>query len=279
MKMITGLLTLYNFFVSSKAALTFENSGRKSGWDETFCEGHGIVTEVDQNCFSSSSSCLKFEQTYDQRYQGRYHCETRSYDAASEGRTSYYGFAFKLADDWEYDDNRVTISQFIANLKDVDCGQHKKEWSPTTMIWVQNVNLYTRIRYGNPCDDNENEKILKLSKVSKGIWHTITLEISWSTESSGKMDVWFDGVQVAHTENIATLPRVSKRQYQFRVGIYPNWFDPLLLEPPKVFIQKGHQKTKVVYIDNISYGPNFAAGDPNDSSWNKKLHPLSDVKK
>ena len=129
----------------------------------------------------------------------RYHSEVVLHDATKLGDEKYYGFALKLAPDWEFSEefrflqtlyfkksnvrtfvismhsscypssnfpalfgirfgenvqnNRVSIAQFISNFRDVDCGRNPKAAVPSIMTWLQNDNLYIRLRFGNVCED------------------------------------------------------------------------------------------------------------------------------
>lgn len=88
---------------------------------------------------------------------------------------------------------RYTISQFISDFKDWNCGKyHKKEWVPTTMTYIRGVNLYTRLRYGDVCVGS-GVKVFKVGKVKPGIWHTLVLGVSWQSRSNGYFKMWFDG--------------------------------------------------------------------------------------
>lgn len=137
----------------------------------------GKVDEIKTGCFEntghSDNHCLVFSQTYDPEYRGRYHAEVILERATQHGLSSYYGFAFKLSPDWDYGDydkenNRVSIMQFISNFKDIDCGEHDKGAVPSTMIWIDKDMLYTKLRSGDPCYDASNTKEFKIGKAIPG---------------------------------------------------------------------------------------------------------------
>jgi len=148
-------------------------------------------------------------------------------DAARLGDHGFYGFAFQLDKNWEFDDTWITISQFITSFKDWGC-PYKKEWTPSTMIWIRNHQIYTRVRYGDVCH-NDDEKVFKVGKVMAGTWHTIVIGAVWRSRQTndGFFQAWFDGKLIVNEHNIPTMCDIDSRFYQFRVGIYPDWFDPM----------------------------------------------------
>jgi len=179
--------------------------------------------------------------------------------------------AFKLADDWEFTDeskygpkimnNRVTILQFITNFKDVNCGATHKGAVPSTMFWLQGDMLYSRIRMGTPCKDGLDQRMeFKVGKVMPGVWHALVFGAHWSKRDDGWFTVWLDRKLRVDKMNLPTFMKVDHRLFQFRVGIYPNWWTWDHSGHP--FIQPGHQKKKVIYIDSIGYGPSITDADP-----------------
>jgi len=134
------------------------------------------------------------------------------------GETRYYGFAFKLGKDWKFEETWITIAQFISNFKNWKCPKHKKEWTPTTMVWIRGNKLFTRVRYGSICE-NRQQTIFKLGKVVPGKWHTLVLGVSWEKLNKGFFQAWFDGSLIVDLKNIATTVDIDKRYFQFRVGI------------------------------------------------------------
>ena len=180
--------------------------------------------------------------------------------------------AFKLADDWEFAEsygygplvfnNRIAIAQFIANFRDVDCGINdsgravKKGAVPSTMLWIQNDTLYIRLRFGSVCEDTKsNVREYKLGKVKPGQWHTIVFGSKWDKTKRGWFKVWFDRNLRVDDTGIKTFMDIDNRQFQFRVGMYPNWWTWDGEGHP--FIKAGRQRIKELYIDSIGFGPTF----------------------
>ena len=89
-----------------KLSQTQQNDGRFFGWDAHHHEHLGTTEDVKfepfNNGVDSDQHCLKFTQTYDPEYRGRYHSEVVLHDATQHGDTKYFGFAFKIAEDWEF---------------------------------------------------------------------------------------------------------------------------------------------------------------------------------
>ena len=86
----------------------------------------GTIEEVTYEPAFNGTTCLKFTQTYNRQYHGRYTNMVHVLDAARLGRTGYYGFAFKLDKNWQFDPNWVTLMKFMADFGDVDCGHHRR---------------------------------------------------------------------------------------------------------------------------------------------------------
>jgi hypothetical protein len=163
------------------------------------------------------------------------------YNATKIGITQYYGFAFKVPRNFEFTrglgsidkvlHHRISISQFIASFKDWDCGLNdkgykiKKQGVPGIMIWIQNDNLYVRLRTGSPCDEKgPNIREFKVGKIIAGKWHTLVFGGKWSKDRDGWFKVWYDRFLKVDEAHVRTWMDVDQRMFQFRVGIYPNWW-------------------------------------------------------
>lgn len=144
---VTGRFELIDDFKSKKesgvvghamygpANTPFFNDGTLYGWSAMHAEHKGTVVESTDECFDngidSNQRCIKINQTYDENYRQRYHAEMVLENATKLGEQVYFGFAFKLAKNWQFDtsfakgglvgQNRIAITQFIANFRDWDC--------------------------------------------------------------------------------------------------------------------------------------------------------------
>jgi Polysaccharide lyase len=98
--------------------IQFENNGTLDGWDRSHKEKDGTITQESGECFDENGDCLKFAQKYDPNYRGRYHTECVVTQAARNGRSGFYAFAFKIPENFEFDDhNTYSISQFITSFR------------------------------------------------------------------------------------------------------------------------------------------------------------------
>lgn len=256
---------------------TFFNDGRFYGWDNKHEESKGEMEEVRVGCFDnhidSDSHCLRFQQTYDPEYRGRYHSEVVLQNATQHGKATYYGFAFKLSKkNWQFDEsfsygpkvtnNRVAIAQFITHFRDVDCGEKNKKGAvPTTMVWIQNDKLYVRLRSGAVCQEDKGDvREFKIGQVTPGEWHTLAFGVLWHKEKEGWFKVWLDNKLRIDKEDIKTFLDTDDRMFQFRVGIYPNWWTWDGSGHP--FIKDGLKRKREIFIDHIGFGPELADADP-----------------
>ena len=125
-----------------------QSAGDKQDFDETHAEHKGSITYHHLDVFNEegmvgppSLKALEFTQRYDPAYKGRYHSEITLKKAYKTGDKGYYGFAFKIPENWEWTDDIMTIMQFIADFGDwneVDSKTGKslkgKGWSPSTKV-------------------------------------------------------------------------------------------------------------------------------------------------
>ena len=251
----------------------FSNLGYTAGWDRQHTEKQGRIEDIMDGCFASPQDpvgkinhCLKFEQTWIPNYTGRYHAECIVEGAARNGRSGFYGFAIKFDKKFVFDKiNEYTVAQFITSFRDTPCpnGHKSKGADPATMIWAKDSALYTRIRFGSPCHAGPNIKEYKLGDIEKGKWHTIVIGANWRHNQKGWFKGWFDGVERINVLNTNTIHDTDARLYEFRVGLYPNWYGKTTKHLNEVNFPA--QLRKVVYLDNIRFGINFEDADP--------LHP------
>ena len=212
-------------------------------------------------------------QTYNPEYRGRYHSEVVLQNATQHGKATYYGFAFKLSKkNWQFDEsfsygplvtnNRVAIAQFITHFRDVDCGEKNKKGAvPTTMVWIQNDKVYVRLRSGAVCEEDKGDvREFKIGTVVPGQWHTLAFGVLWHKEKEGWFKVWLDNKLRIDKEDIKTFLDTDDRMFQFRVGIYPNWWTWDGSGHP--FIKDGLKRKREIFIDHVGFGPELADADP-----------------
>ena len=129
-----------------------------------------------------------------------------------------------------------------------------------TMVWAKGGYMYTRIRYGTPCFSAVNTKEFLLGKIVPGQWHTVVIGASWRANNKGWFRSWFDGEKKVDVFDFNTIHNYDSRRYEFRVGLYPNWYAKSVEELGAIgFFQ---QRTKAVVFDNIRFGFTFDEADP-----------------
>jgi hypothetical protein len=246
------LLTMTACLLCSRdgfATVIFRNTGTLSGWSTTNSEHNGSITQV-TNVVYAGTTAIKALQVYDPSYTGRYHSEAVRTDAYRQGDMRFYGFAFRLQADWQFENQSYNIAQFIADFTNTGCD----DWMPSTMVWLDGASLNTRVKTGTPCAQ-ATQTFNDIASVSAGVWHRVEIQASWQSGSTGYFKLWFDGTKVLERFNIATTV-ADGRPFEFRVGLYANgWHDDGHMV--------GSQGTRQVWYDQIGIGTTFADADPN----------------
>ncbi|MCP3102653.1 polysaccharide lyase [Myxococcus sp. K15C18031901] len=240
--------SLLAFSLVAEAAALFHNTGTLSGWNAVSSEHNGSVLEV-TNVTYEGPTAIKATQVYDPAYTGRYHSEVMKTNVYRRGDMGFYGFAFRLQQDWQFQPQSYNIAQFIADFSDTGCD----DYMPSSMVWLQGNQLFTRVKQGTVC----NQKTVtfgNLATVTAGEWHKVVIQAKWASDDSGYYKLWFDGVKVLEQYNLVTTV-ADDRAFQFRVGLYANgWHDSGSMQ--------GSQGTRSVWFDEIGVGTTFADADP-----------------
>jgi hypothetical protein len=240
--------SVFTFALAAQATPIFQNTGTLSGWNSTNHEHNGTVSEV-TNVAYEGSTAIKVTQIYDPSYTGRYHSEVVKNNVYRRGDTGFYGFAFRLQQDWQFQPQSFNLAQFIADFSNTGCD----DYMPTTMVWLQGNQLYTRVKSGSVCSQ-KTDTFANLATVSAGDWHKIIIQSKWASDGTGFIKLWFDGTKVLEKYNLSTTVS-DDRYFQFRVGLYANgWHDSGYMQ--------GSQGTRSVWFDEIGVGTTFADADP-----------------
>ncbi|KAL2611182.1 hypothetical protein R1flu_022874 [Riccia fluitans] len=240
----------------------FHNKGTLSGWDAVNQDHNGVVKEV-TNVVYKSTTAIKCTQTYDSSFKGRYHSEVVKANVYRRGDTAFYGFMFRLSRSWEFVDQKFNIAQFIADFGDSVCD----DYVPTTMVWIKGTKLNARTNAGPVCPKTARTTTTfsNLAEVSAGVWHKVEMHANWQSDNTGYFKLWFDGVKVFERFHFATTLQ-DGRYYQFRVGLYANgWHDDGTII--------GSQTVRSVWHDEIGAGTTFADADP-DQWWTVEKYIL-----
>ncbi|KAI1818481.1 polysaccharide lyase [Poronia punctata] len=240
---------------TAQASQIFSNTGTTDGWDSFTHENKGTVQQVD-NVFYKGDTALKMTQVWDPNWDGRFHSEAVKYDVYKKGDEGFYGFAFRLQENWQFSPAQgYNLAQFIADFTDLGCDE---TYMPSTMIWIDGDQLYSRVKYGEVCPTSEQKTTTfkNLATVTAGVWHRVELQVSWKSDDTGYFKLWYDGEKVFERFDFATNVG-DGRPFQFRVGLYANaWHDSGY---------QGTQATRQVWYDQISAGSTFA--DANPDGW------------
>jgi hypothetical protein len=246
---IVTAAALMAFSLTAQATQLFHNEGNLDGWDYVNEENKGTVQQV-SNVVLNGSSALKMTQIYEEGYTGRYHSEVAKNDVYKIDDEGFYGFAFRLQDNWEFSPAQsYNLGQFIADFTDTGCD----DWMPSSMVWLEGDQLLSRVKSGDVCDQH-TDTFSNLATVTAGDWHSIVIQASWKSDETGFYKLWYDGAKVHEQYDIATTVD-DERAFEFRVGLYANgWHDDGGM--------KGSQGTRQVWYDNIGAGSTFADADP-----------------
>lgn len=239
--------------LTAQATQIFSNTGTTSGWDSTNKEHSGTVQQV-TNVVYQGPTALKMTQIYDSSYTGRYHSEVVKNNVYKRGDTGFYGFAFRLQENWQFSPAQsYNIAQFIADFSDTNCD----DYMPSSMVWLVGDQLYTRVKQGSICSQ-KTVTFPSLATISAGVWHKVEIQATWKSDGTGQYKLWLDGNKLLDKRDIATTID-DDRAFQFRVGLYANgWHDDKGM--------KGTQGTRSVWYDEIAAGTVFADADP-DQWW------------
>ncbi|CAG8022215.1 unnamed protein product [Penicillium salamii] len=234
--------------LTASATQIFSNTGTTSGWDSTNKEHSGTVQQVN-NVVYKGTTALKMTQVYDSSYSGRYHSEVVKNNVYKRGDTGYYGFTFRLQDNWQFAPAQsYNIAQFIADFGDTGCD----DYMPSSMVWIVGDQLYTRVKQGSICSQ-KTVTFPKLATISAGKWHKIEIQATWKSDGTGVYKLWLDGKNFLDKAGLATTID-DDRAFQFRVGLYANgWHDDKGM--------KGSQGTRQIWYDQIAAGSSFTDAD------------------
>lgn len=240
------------------AAKSFYNAGTLNGWDYVRKEHQGTVDQV-SNMVYKGGSALKMTQTYDPNYSGRFHSEVDHNYGYKRGDSTFYGFAFRLSDTWQFQPQSYNIAQFIANRPGAGCGGD--DWMPSSMVWIQGNKLKSRIvsgHYRQPNCGRSIDTTPDLATVTAGQWHRVVIQAKWASDNSGFYKIWFDGNKVFERLNAPTTVD-DDSVFQFRVGLYANsWHDDHHMT--------GTQGFRQIWYDEVAVGTEFKDVDPDQQS-------------
>jgi len=257
------------------AAREFTNHGTTSGWSNQYIDAgtQGKISDSTSASLDAGGQSLKFEQTYlGSSYSGRYHAEKHYANGYKRDDEKYYGFAFRLHSQWEFDPQSYNIAQFGADFGDINNGACD-DFSPTTMVWINETRLMTRVKrgqmlQGQKCPPKDRKWDCSLGPncqntdtfqlfdgIKAGVWNRLVLRVKWKSDQTGEFQAWLNGTELTNKGGLQTTLLDDHRAYQFRVGIYANsWYD----EHKMI----GNQANRQLWIDEIGVGSSYKDVDP-----------------
>jgi hypothetical protein len=200
----------------------FANHGTLSGWPsgQAAPEAQGIRQQVN-NVVYRGDSALKYGQTYQgTSYTGRYHSESRYDNGYHLGDTKFYGFAFRLSQDWQFDPAQTyNIAQWGSWFSGI-CGE---DYMPSSMVYLHGTTLSSRIKTGqmlsgkacasplqtgncggsNAGKNCQSTRSFTLSNnIEAGVWYRMTFQITWKADATGQFKVWLNGTKVFISQSV-----------------------------------------------------------------------------
>ncbi|KAJ7828822.1 polysaccharide lyase-domain-containing protein [Mycena olivaceomarginata] len=132
---------------TATATQTFANRGTTpAGWDNVLKDHVGTVDQVSNVVYGTNGTAIKVTQTYDPAWTERYHFEVHHSQGYHRGEQGFYGFAFRLQQDWQFSPAQsYNLAQFIADFTDTHCD----DWMPSSMVWIIGDQLATRVKRGS----------------------------------------------------------------------------------------------------------------------------------
>jgi hypothetical protein len=236
----------------ARATVFFENAGTTSGWSSTPSGEHnGSVAQVTSPTFKGSTA-LRSRQVFDSSYTGRYHAEAMVSSIGQQGQDRYYGYTYRLMDNWQFVSQNFNFSQFGATFPNTSCGGTINK--PTTMNWLLGTTLRTRVKFGTVCAPVTTEYVVT-SSLTAGVWHRLVQRIRFASNNTGLFQTWLDGTLVVNQSNLATTV-AENPPFRWSVGLYANgWHDD-------GNVMVGSQGTRDVYHDHYRIASSFAEADP-----------------
>jgi MYXO-CTERM domain-containing protein len=217
----------------ARAAVLFENSGLKAGWDSQITQMKGTITEVAMPTFRSPTA-LRMEQTF--VGLGGYHSEVRKHDAQKPGEVIFYGEALYLPPEWKFHPQNVTFEQFARS---------DEFGTPWILMYVEGDRL--KLGGSGPAHGEFGSVAGKAGK-----WTRIVTRID--AKPAGTMDLWVDGQKtLSLTGNFVP----DGQNIRWSVGMYcTRWRaeQPLGLNPMILFHDQMRVTTSYDEADPINWG-------------------------
>ena len=220
--------------LSGFAAVTFQNDGTTAGWDNHTPQHNGTISQVTSPNYktTTANTSIKFTQTFDPNYTGRYHSEVEKDTTQSNGQDRWYGQAVYIPTSWVDTSGGNTIQQW---------GTEAPEGP-----WIQNFIQGTLLKITVPGINNYQH----MGSVTKGVWMRIVVHLKMA--NPGVEEAWFNGTRMFSYSNVNLYNPNGSATIRWSCGLYVTYWFGLSSLPA------GDQSVRTVYhdhfrIDALSY--------------------------
>jgi len=225
--------------LSSYGAVYFQNNGTKEGWPNypQKPEAKGTISDVTSPVYHSTSA-IKFTQTFEKNYTGRYHSEVDMEGASNTGLDRYFGMTVYLPAGWPYATDQVNIQQWAGT-------------GPWVIMRIDGPDL--EVLFDHLPGLNAKPHIYHNFPI--GTWTRIVTHIH-SVASGGIFEVWVNGNKVLSQKGDFVAPG-NGGKIRWSTGCYVSgWFQKSSPQGPS---------TRIVYGTHYRVASSYAEAEP--ANW------------
>jgi len=239
MKLAPLLASLLFASVSSYGAVYFQNNGTKEGWPNypQKPEAKGTISDVSSPVYHSTSA-IKFTQTFEKNYTGRYHSEVDMEGASNTGLDRYFGMTVYLPAGWPYAKDQVNIQQWAGT-------------GPWIIMRIDGPDLM--VLFDHLPGLNGEPHIYHNMPIAS--WTRIVTHIH-SVASGGIFEVWVNGKKVLSQKGDFVAPG-NGGKIRWSTGCYVSgWFQKSSPQGPS---------ERIVYGTHYRVASSYAEAEP--ANW------------
>jgi hypothetical protein len=194
----------------SHAAVYFQNTGVKSGWDTTAAQRKGSVTEVTSPRWGSSGTSLRCRQIFEAADGNRYHAEAVKRRIQLNGQDRHYGQAIYIPTYWPTGEVAV-IQQWATEVYPSGSGGpwFGMNYNGTSLLWDA---VRGPMAPGDPA---------AFATISKGQWIRVIARVNMKT--SGSLEVWVNGSRKLNKAGDWSTNWADGDSIRWSTGIYIGW--------------------------------------------------------
>jgi hypothetical protein len=224
----------------------WQNEGTISPWGHLLKDPGCSLTEVSSPTYRGDKA-LKHVVSFPGTIKLSVHCEVARDPVGMQGDDLYYGWAFMLGDDWpDSYDRKSVISQMTARGR---C------WNQLDFFTLDGNQHLTDQSGGGPDSCNPGPgagHVAIADRVTVNVWHRLVLHKAWRGDSTGLVEIWFDGVKTASARDVATGWGDLTTGYAWHVGVYAG-------------LDADRLGSRTIYTDHYRVARTYQAADP--ASW------------